>query len=222
MYYYKYIYLLYHSHSNRVCIYSIQIVINKQIFPYGYGFNGTYKNKVSFTPLKYAVGLLNCRPWLCIVYKPRSIPCGFWPSVNVQHCYFILIFVESAVNNLLTIHIYTYFMYIGLDTSNTCSCNRVQHTPSILYICRNRPLCHPCKTTPNHVMTMVQFNISSHSHKTLFLVEENPWVPIISLDFCTSMALRCHVLSHYHSNMAPLQRENISCVYGIFFWYFDI
>ena len=84
---------MYHNHTNRVCIYTIQIVINKQLFPCKYWFNGTYKYTVSFTPLKYAVGLLKCIPCLCIVYKPRNIPCGLWPSVNVQHCSFILIFV---------------------------------------------------------------------------------------------------------------------------------
>ena len=84
---------MYHIHSNRVCIYSIQNVINKQLFPYSYWFNDTYKYMVSFTPLKYAVGLLKSRPWLCTVYKPHNIPISLWPSVNVQHCSFILIFV---------------------------------------------------------------------------------------------------------------------------------
>ena len=94
----------------------------------------------------------------------------------------------STVNNLQKIHIFRYFLYIGLVTSNLCSCNRVQHTLSILYSCRNRPLCHPCKTTPNHVMTMVQFDISSRSHKNPCLFEEDPCVLIVSWNVCTLSA----------------------------------
>ena len=77
---------MYHIHTNRVCIYSIQIVINKQLFPNNYLFNGTYKDTVSFTHLKYAVELLKCRPWLCTVYKHNNIPSYFWPFVNLQRC----------------------------------------------------------------------------------------------------------------------------------------
>ena len=84
---------MYHIHNNRVCIYSIQIVINKQFFPGSYWFNGTYKDMVSFTQLEYAVGLLKCRPWLCTVYKPHNITGCFWPFIHVHRCSFILSFV---------------------------------------------------------------------------------------------------------------------------------
>ena len=84
---------MYHIHNNSVCIFSIQIVINKKIFPCSYLFNGTYKYIVSFTPLKYVVGFLKCRPWLSIFYRAHNIPSCLWPSVNVQRYPFILIFV---------------------------------------------------------------------------------------------------------------------------------
>jgi hypothetical protein len=54
-------------------------------------------------------------------------------------------------------------------------------------------------------MTMVQYEISSHSHKNLCLDEEYPWVPIVSLDVFTSREPRCCLWSHHHKNMTPLQ-----------------
>ena len=92
-----------------------------------------------------------------------------------RQCTTLLLYFElclSVIYNLLTTHIYAYFMYIGTGASNHCSCKRVQHTPLIMYICRIQPLFHPCKTTPFHVMTMVQFYISSHSHKNKCRIEE--------------------------------------------------
>ena len=128
----------------------------------------------------------------------------------------------SAINNLQTIHICAYFLYIRPVASNLCSCNRVQHTTSIMYIYRNWPLFHPCKTTANHVMRMVQFDIFSHSHKNLCLVEEDPWVTIVSLYVCTSREPWCFLWSHYHKNMTPFRREKIACIFWIFFWSLDM
>ena len=84
---------MYHNHTNRVCIYTIQIVINKHFFASSYWFNDTYKDMVSFTRLKYAVLLLKCKPRFCAVYKPQNITSCFWPSIHVQRCSFILSFV---------------------------------------------------------------------------------------------------------------------------------
>jgi hypothetical protein len=112
-----------------------------------------------------------------------------------------------GVNNLQTLCICAYYMYIGPVASNLCNCKRVQHTPSIQYIYRNPPLCHPCKTTPNRVMTMVQSEISSRSHKNVCLDKEDPWVPIVSLDVCTLREPRCLLWSHHHKNMSPFSEK---------------
>ena len=164
---------MYHNHTNSVCIYMIQIVINKQFFASSYWFNYTYKDTFSFMPLKYAVGLLKCRPWLCTIYNPAI----FQFSLAFRQCTTLLLYFGmciSVVSNFLTIHIYAYFMYIGPGASNHYSCKRVQHTPSILYICRIRPLCQPCKTTQIHVIMTMQFYVSSHSHKNKCWIDEYP------------------------------------------------
>ena len=101
----------------------------------------------------------------CVLFINTTI---FPVFFSFRQCTTLLLYFElclSVVYNLLAIHIYAYFMYIGLGASNHCSCKRFQHTPSILYICCIQHLCHPCKTIPIHVMTTVQFYISSHPHK---------------------------------------------------------
>ena len=108
--------------------------------------------------------------------------------VAFRQCTTFLLYFDlciSVVNNLLTTHIYAYFMYTGPGPSNHCSCKTVQHTPLIMYICHIQPLCRPCKTTPIHEMTTVQFYISSHSHKNQCLLEEDTQEPIVSVGVCT-------------------------------------
>ena len=122
-----------------------------------------------------------------------------------------------AVYNLQPRHIFPYFLYIGLVVSNIFRCNRVPHTPTIKLFHRNKPLFHPWKISPNHVMTMEQFGLSFRLHKNPCLFKEDPWVPIVSLYVCTSRAPRCRLCSHDHTNMIPLSQEKNPCIYGIFF-----
>ena len=164
---------MYHSYTNYFCIYTIQIVINKQLFTDRYWFNCAYKDTLFFTWLEYVVGLLKCRPRLCIVYKPCNITNCFWPSVHVQCCSFILRFVFQ----LYIIHwqlIYTY-----------TSCILDQAHPIIVVVRGSNILHQFCTSAVSNLyvvhakqpqsmqITMVQFYISSHSHKNQCLLDED-------------------------------------------------
>ena len=159
--------LLYHNHTNCVCIYTIQIVVNKQFFTNSYWFNCTYKDTVSFTRLEYAVGFLKCRPRLCTVYKPHNITSFFWPSVNVQRCSFILSFVFQL------------YIICWQPISMHTSCILDQTHPMFVVVIGSNILHQLCTSTVSnlyaiHAMAMVQLYISSHSHKNHCLLEEDP------------------------------------------------
>ena len=120
-------------------------------------------------PSNMQFGFLSVDPGCVLFINPAIFPIDF----DLPLMYRLLLYFEICllvVNNLLTTHIYAYFMYIGPGTSNHCSCNRVQHTPSIVYIYHIQPACCPCKTIPIHAMAMVQFYISSHSQKNQCLL----------------------------------------------------
>ena len=175
----------------------------------------------SSRPSNMQLGCLSVDLGCVLFVNPTIFPVAFGLS-SMYNATLLFWFCISVVINLLRMHIGTYFMYIVPSASNLCNFNKVQHTPSIIYIYHNQPLFHPCKTTPNHVMTMVQFDISSCSHKNLCLVKEDTWVPIVSLDVCTLREPWCRLLSHHHKNMTLLQGEKNPQIYGIFFWYYDI
>lgn len=114
---------------------------------------------------------------------------------------------------LQPLYVATYLSYIGPGGSDHCKCNMVRNTSLIHLIHHKKPLCHPCKIAPSHVMMMEQCDISSRWDKNLCLLEEGPWVPIVSLDICTSRAPQCCLCSHHHNNMSPpLARKNSMCL----------
>ena len=118
------------------------------------------------------LGFLCVEPGCVFFINPTIFPV----ILAFHQCTMFLLYFDlclSVVYNLLTTHIYAYFVYIGLGASNHYSFNRVQHTPSILYIYHIQPLCRPCKTSPIHAMRTVQFYISSHSHKNQCLLYED-------------------------------------------------
>ena len=85
---------MYHPHdSSLVCIYAVQIVINKKLFPCTYWFYRTDEYTISLARLKYAIGLLYSWPGSCTIYKAHNIPYCFWPSINVYSHTFTLIIV---------------------------------------------------------------------------------------------------------------------------------
>ena len=84
----------YRPHTNNVCIYSIQVVIDQQLFPYIYRFYCRHKYVVSFMPLKYEIGLLICFLYSCTIYKPCNILWCFFPSINIHIWSFIYIIVS--------------------------------------------------------------------------------------------------------------------------------
>jgi hypothetical protein len=139
---------------------------------------------------------------------------AFYQYTYTLLCFYCCLLV---VYNLQPLHISAYLTYIGLDSSNLYNCNKAQHTPSIQLFCCQKPLCHPCKIAPSHVTMMEKCDISSHPEKNQCLLEEGPWVPIVSLNVCTSRAPRCCLCSQHHKSSTPLQQEKIPCIYGIFF-----
>ena len=107
-----------------------------------------------------------------------------------------------------------------------------------MYIYRNRPLCHPCKTTPIHVMTMMQLynmnyvylrrtylnifpmvqvepnmyllDLSSSSEESLVRLDESE----ISSRSTRDISSRCqNIRRKFHKCMEYFLAEGVSCSY---------
>ena len=65
-------------------IYSIQVVIDQQLFTWKYCFCLTYKYMMFFMSLKFAIRFLSCCHWPCTIYKSSNIY-GFFclPSIYI-------------------------------------------------------------------------------------------------------------------------------------------
>lgn len=68
-------------YSSNTYIYLIQVVTDQKLFSYKYLFYCAYDYTISFTSLKYAIGLLICCPRSSTIYKLYSIPDAFGLSL---------------------------------------------------------------------------------------------------------------------------------------------